>query len=78
MSNNRQNLARIGGEPSWILSAQVPTCPIYGEKMGFLMQLDIELPSCEQGGEVMFGSGGILYAFWCERTRVSAFFMQCT
>ena len=78
MSNSRQNLARIGGEPSWIQGALVPTCPICGEKMEFLMQLDSELPSCEQGGEVMFGSGGILYVFWCERTRVSAFFMQCT
>ena len=78
MSNSRQNLARIGGEPSWIQGASVPRCPICGEKMEFLMQLDSELPSCEQGGEVMFGSGGILYVFWCERTRVSAFFMQCT
>ena len=78
MSNSRQNLARIGGEPSWIQGALVPTCPICGEKMEFLMQLDSELPSCEQGGEVYFGSGGILYVFWCERTRVSAFFMQCT
>ena len=78
MSNSRQNLARIGGEPSWIQGALMPTCPICGEKMEFLMQLDSELPSCEQGGEVMFGSGGILYVFWCERTRVSAFFMQCT
>nr|WP_314892776.1 hypothetical protein [uncultured Campylobacter sp.] len=78
MSNSRQNLARIGGEPSWIQGALVPMCPICGEKMEFLMQLDSELPSCEQGGEVMFGSGGILYVFWCERTRVSAFFMQCT
>lgn len=78
MSNSRQNLARIGGEPSWIQGALVPTCPICGEKMEFLMQLDSELPSCEQGGEVMFGSGGILYVFWCERTRVSGFFMQCT
>ena len=78
MSNGRQNLARIGGEPSWIQGASVPMCPICGEKMEFLMQLDSELPSCEQGGEVMFGSGGILYAFWCERTRVSGFFMQCT
>ena len=78
MSNSRQNLARIGGEPSWIQGASVPTCPICGEKMEFLMQLDSELPSCEQGGEVYFGSGGILYVFWCERTRVSAFFMQCT
>ena len=78
MSNSRQNLARIGGEPSWIQGASVPTCPICGEKMEFLMQLDSELPSCEQGGEVYFGSGGILYVFWCERTRVSGFFMQCT
>ncbi|WP_298831235.1 hypothetical protein [uncultured Campylobacter sp.] len=78
MSNSRQNLAHIGGEPSWIQGASVPTCPICGEKMEFLMQLDSELPSCEQGGEVMFGSGGILYVFWCERTQVSAFFMQCT
>lgn len=78
MLNSRQNLARIGGEPSWIQGALVPTCPICGEKMEFLMQLDSELPSCEQGGEVYFGSGGILYVFWCERTRVSAFFMQCT
>nr|WP_315002641.1 hypothetical protein [uncultured Campylobacter sp.] len=78
MSNSRQNLARIGGEPSWIQGAQVSRCPICGEKMEFLMQLDSELPSCEQGGEVYFGSGGILYVFWCERTRVSAFFMQCT
>ena len=78
MSNSRQNLAHIGGEPSWIQGALVPTCPICGEKMEFLMQLDSELPSCEQGGEVMFGSGGILYVFWCEQTRVSAFFMQCT
>ena len=78
MSNSRQNLARIGGEPSWIQGALLPTCPICGEKMEFLMQLDSELPSCEQGGEVYFGSGGILYVFWCERTRVSGFFMQCT
>lgn len=78
MSNSRQNLARIGGEPSWIQGAQVPRCPICGEKMEFLMQLDSELPSCEQGGEVYFGSGGILYVFWCERTRVSGLFMQCT
>ena len=41
--------------------------------MGFLMQLDSELPSCEQSDEVMFGSGGILYVFWCERMRVSGF-----
>lgn len=77
LSNGRQNLSRIGGEPSWIQGAQVPTCPICGEKMEFLMQLDSGLPSGEDG-ELLFGSGGILYVFWCEKSRVSAFFMQCT
>ena len=77
LSNGRQNISRIGGEPSWIQGAQVPTCPICGEKMEFLMQLDSGLPSGEDG-ELLFGSGGILYVFWCERSRVSAFFMQCT
>ena len=37
LSNGRQNLSRIGGEPSWIQGASVPTCPICGEKMEFLM-----------------------------------------
>ena len=37
------------------------------------MQLDSELPSGEDG-ELFFGGGGILYVFWCERSRVSAFF----
>ena len=77
LSNGRQNLSRIGGEPSWIQGASVPTCPICGEKMEFLMQLDSGLPSGEDE-ELLFGSGGILYIFWCERTQVSAFFTQCT
>lgn len=77
MSNSRQNLAHIGGEPSWIQDALVPTCPICGEKMEFLMQLDSGLPSGEDG-ELLLGSGWILYVFWCDRTRVSGFFMQCT
>ena len=77
LSNGRQNLSRIGGEPSWIQDALVPTCPICGEKMEFLMQLDSGLPSGEDG-ELLLGSGWILYVFWCDRTRVSWFFMQCT
>ena len=69
MSNSRQNLARIGGEPSWIQGALVPTCPICGEKMEFLMQLDSELPSCEQGGEVMFVAVGFYMCFGASRRR---------
>ena len=76
MSNSRQNLARIGGEPSWIQGALMPTCPICGEKMEFLMQLDSELPSCEQGGEVYFGSGGILRVLM-RADADERVFMQC-
>lgn len=76
-SNSRENLFRIGGEPTWIQSAEVLTCPVCNEKMNFLMQLDTDLPDIENG-EVYFGSGGICYVFWCEKSKVSGYLMQCT
>lgn len=76
-ANSRENLFRLGGEPSWIQSAEVLICPISGEKMDFLMQLDTDLPNTENG-EVYFGSGGICYVFWCDKTKVSGYIMQCT
>ena len=74
-SNSRESLFRLGGEPTWIQGAQVPVCPVCGEKMDFLMQLDTDLPDVE-GGELMFGSGGICYVFWCDKSKVSAYLMQ--
>lgn len=76
-SNSRENLFRLGGEPTWIQNAEVLICPICEEKMDFLMQLDTDLPDIENG-EVYFGSGGICYVFWCEKTKVSGYIMQCT
>ena len=76
-SNSRENLFRLGGEPTWIQSAEVLTCPICNEKMDFLMQLDTGLPDIENG-EVYFGSGGICYVFWCNKSKVSGYLMQCT
>lgn len=76
-SNSRENLFRIGGEPTWIQNADLLTCPISGEKMQFIMQLDSEVPDV-QGGEVYYGSGGICYIFYCEKSRVSGYVMQCT
>lgn len=76
-SNSRENLFRLGGEPTWIQSAEVLTCPICGEKMDFLMQLDTDLPDIEDG-EVYFGSGGICYVFWCDKSKVSGYLIQCT
>lgn len=76
-SNGRENLFRLGGEPTWIQGADVPVCPISNEKMGFLMQLDTDLPTVD-GNELFFGSGGICYVFWCDTSKVSCYFMQCT
>ena len=77
ISNSRENLFRLGGEPTWIQSAEVLTCPICNEKMDFLMQLGEDLPDIENG-EVYFGAGGICYIFWCDRSKVSGYLMQCT
>lgn len=76
-SNSRENLFRLGGEPTWIQSAEVLTCPICNEKMDFLMQLDTDLPDMNDN-ELYFGSGGICYVFWCNKSKVSGFLMQCT
>lgn len=76
-SNGRQNLFRLGGEPTWIQGAQVPLCPKCGCKMQFLIQLDTGLP-CIDGGEMYFGSGGICYGFWCDECKTSGYFRQCT
>ena len=76
-SNSRESLFRLGGEPTWIQGAEVLVCPICGEKMDFLMQLDTDLPDVKDS-ELMFGSGGICYIFWCNKTKVSGYIMQCT
>ncbi|AXE21121.1 hypothetical protein DR864_26985 [Runella rosea] len=77
ISNSRENLFRLGGEPTWIQNAEVLKCPICNEKMDFLMQLDSDLPTI-QNGELMFGSGGICYVFWCNTSKVSGYTIQCT
>jgi hypothetical protein len=77
-SKSRENLFRIGGEPLWIQNADVPDCPCCGRKMDFLMQLDSGLPDVRTDGELLFGSGGGCYIFWCDGCRVSGYGMQCT
>ena len=76
-SNGRENLHRVGGEPSWIQSAEYPKCLRCSRRMRFIAQLDSDLPT-ENGGEWLWGSGGICYAFWCSVCRVSAVKWQCT
>ncbi len=77
VSNGRQNMNRIGGAPSWVQSAYYPQCLDCGETMRFVMQLDSGLPQ-EDGVEMLWGSGGANYTYWCNECRTSAHLWQCT
>jgi hypothetical protein len=76
-SNSRENLNRVGGEPCWIQDAEYPSCPTCNKVMPYLFQLDSDLPTAD-GGEWLWGSGGIAYWFWCDGCRFSGVFWQCT
>lgn len=77
LSNSRENLNRVGGEPTWIQNAEYPACPLCNETMRYLLQLDSELPIAD-GGQWLWGSGGIAYVHWCDVCAVSAIGWQCT
>jgi hypothetical protein len=77
LSNSRENLNRIGGEPCWIQDAEYPRCPLCQKLMPYLMQLDSDLPM-EEEREWLWGSGGIGYGFWCDVCKISGYLWQCT
>lgn len=77
LSNSRENLHRVGGAPTWIQGAEYPDCFNCRKPMPFVAQLDSELPTLD-GEELMWGSGGICYAFFCAECRISATLWQCT
>ncbi len=77
MSNGRENLNRVGGHPTWIQSAEYLQCPDCGVTMTSLLQLDSYLPT-RDGRSWLWGSGGIVYVFWCAACRVSGMLWQCT
>lgn len=77
LSNGRENLNRVGGHPAWVQSADFPDCSCCGSTMHFLLQLDSELPT-DDGGEWLWGSGGVGYVFRCSACRVTAYRWQCT
>lgn len=76
-ANGLENLHRLGGFPCWVQNAEHPPCVGCGRPMGFLLQLDSNLPTAS-GGEWTWGTGGLMYAFWCDRCRHSAFLWQDT
>jgi hypothetical protein len=77
LSNGRENLHRLGGEPTWIQNADYPACPLCGRTMTHLLQLDSELRTVD-GSSWLWGSGGIAYVAWCDSCKVSATQWQCT
>lgn len=70
IANGNQNLNRLGGHPAWVQGGEYPDCPECGRAMGFLLQLEAGLPAAE-GGTAF--DEGVLYGFWCDACRVSAF-----
>ncbi|MDB6058101.1 MAG: hypothetical protein JWO95_1945 [Verrucomicrobiales bacterium] len=75
--STHQNLNRIGGKPSWVQDRESATCPQCRKSMAFLAQLDSGLPS-EDGKRWPWGSGGVLFIFWCDACKIDAQFWQCT
>jgi hypothetical protein len=80
--SNGKNLHRLGGHPSWVQSGYYPDCPKCRRSMTFLLQLDSNLPLLRQDTnyetEILWGSGGLAYFYWCDACRISAGNWQCT
>lgn len=71
ISNSRQNLFRLGGLPSWVQGPQFPLVPGTDREMKFLLQFD-------SLAGFFWGSGGMLYVFWDEESRITCHVPQCT
>ncbi|TPN17697.1 hypothetical protein FKO01_37590 [Mesorhizobium sp. B2-3-3] len=71
ISNSRQNLFRLGGLPSWVQGPQFPLVPGTKRPMTFLLQFD-------SLAGFFWGSGGMLYVFWDEESRITCHVPQYT
>jgi hypothetical protein len=76
-NSNDQNLHRIGGKPSWVQGRYNFKCPDCKKTMLFLMQLDSDLPTVD-GQRWLWGSGGVLYIFWCDNCKIDGQMWQCS
>lgn len=76
LSNSRENLSRVGGEPTWIQEPGYRACPGCKRRMHFLAQLDsLDFAG---GSAWLWGSGGVAYMLWCDPCRISGVLWQCT
>ncbi len=72
-ADNRPQTVQLGGEPNWIQNEETPVCPKCGGATKLLTQVDSEVESPRflepktDGVWLPFGSGGVAYAFICEK-----------
>jgi hypothetical protein len=69
LSNDRQNLHRVGGEPTWIQNPGYPACPGCATTMNSAGQIAV--------ADLWHGEG-ICYLHWCDTCALSAVVYQQT
>lgn len=69
LSNGRENLHRVGGEPTWIQSAGYPVCPGCAQTMSAVGQVAVA---------DLWDAEGICYLLWCDPCAISAVVYQQT
>jgi hypothetical protein len=69
LSNGRENLHRVGGEPTWIQDASYPVCRGCTRTMNAVGQIAVE---------DLWYSEGICYLLWCDPCAISAVVYQQT
>lgn len=69
LSNARENLHRVGGEPTWIQNADYPICPGCTQTMSAVGQIAV----ADQ-----WNAEGICYLLWCDPCAISAAVYQQT
>ncbi|HEV3295200.1 MAG TPA: hypothetical protein VG123_39980 [Streptosporangiaceae bacterium] len=68
-ANDRENLHRVGGEPTWIQGADYPVCPGCTRTMSAAGQIAVA---------DLWNFEGICYLLWCDPCAISAIVYQQT
>ncbi len=69
LSNDRENLHRVSGEPTWIQNAGYPACPGCTQTMTAVGQIAVA---------DLWNAEGICYLLWCDPCSISAVIYQQT
>lgn len=69
LANDRENLHRVGGEPTWIQDATYPACPSCTQTMTAVGQIAVA---------DLWDGEGICYLLWCDPCSMSAVIYQQT